>query len=436
MPYSVDALRRRRGRTAATALGIGLATSLVVILLAVSEGVQASSASLATASGVDLLVTSANTTLSEGTFPPIPAAHRLSGEVRAADPNVQGASPWLVGDLVFANTSLYAASNRSVAGGPPVPASWGPTESGTVGWIPGENVGLDTPPVLSGPGFSDPGDPHYANGTYAGPRTGAVVLDQALATVLGVGVGSTVWASAQGAAGPADLPGWFANATALTIVGISGPFWLIPSALLAFLYLSEAQELSGGHAVTSDTATLLLVHLHDPSAATTDQARLETAFPGLTVFTLSNILGAVASAVALYRTFGEVIGVVGVIVATLFTTTVLLMSVDDRSREIAVLRAIGHSRATIALLVLEESMMLAALGFGVGLAGGIVGTYALNDVLARLVTGLPAGFSFVSLDLNVVLGGLLEVLAVGLVASILPAGRAVSLPVAEELRAP
>lgn len=435
MRYSADALWRRKGRTAATALGLGLATALVVLLLAVSEGVQSSSASLAAASGVDLLITSANTSLSSGTFPPLTDAHTLSTKVRTADPNVAGASPWLIGQLVFGNSSLYAASNHSGAG-PPNPPSWAPTSSGAVGWVPGDNTGLETPAILSGPGFTDLGDPHYANGSYQGPATREIVLDQGLATVLHVGVGAIVWASDRPVAGPSDLPGWFGNATAFRVVGISEPFWLIPSALLSFLYLSELQGLLGGNAVASDTASLLLLHLNDPSHAAADQHQLELAFPGLTVFTVGNILTAVASAVDLYRTFGEIIGVIGVVVATLFTTTVLLMSVDDRSREIAILRAIGHSRASIGQLVVEEGVLLAVLGLGIGLVGGFVGTLALNDLLRRLVAGLPAGFSFVSFNLPVVLDGVAEVLVVGLVASILPALRAVSLPVAEELRAP
>ncbi len=435
MRYSIDVLRRRKGRTAVTALGIGLATSLVVILLAVSQGVQTSSSSLAAASGVDLLIASANTSLEGGAFPPLTGAHQIGTQVRAQDANVAVASPWLIGQLVFANASLYAASNQSATGSA-IPAGWTPTESGSVGWVPSDNVGLQTPQVLSGTGFDRPGDPHYANGSYAGPWTGEIVLDQGLATVLRVGVGSVVWVEARAVGGPGEIAGWFANATGFKVVGISEPFWLIPSALLAFLYLSEFQSLLGGNAVASDTATLLLVHLHDPSTAPQDQTRLATAFPSLTVFTVGNILGAVASAVDLYRTFGEIIGLIGVVVATLFTTTVLLMSVDDRSREIAVLRAIGFTRRQIGQFVVEEAILLALLGFGVGLAGGTLGALALDSFLRGLVTGLPTGFSFISLDAAVVLSGLGEVLGIGLAAAILPAARAVSLPVAEELRAP
>jgi putative ABC transport system permease protein len=200
VPYAWDSLRRRPGRSALTALGVGLAVGLVVLLLALSAGVQTSASSLAGASGVDLLVASANTSFYQNTFPPVPQAHSLAVRIPAADPNVATASPWLVSDLVFGNASLWAAANRTS-----VPAGWGPTGSGSVGWIPDENAGIETPEVYNGSGFTAPADPHYANGSFQGPRTAEVELDQGLAGVLGVSVGGTVWAAATPPTGPAGL---------------------------------------------------------------------------------------------------------------------------------------------------------------------------------------------------------------------------------------
>jgi len=413
-----------------TSLGVGLAVGLVVLLLALSSGIQTSASTLAGASGVDLLIASANTTFAQDTFPPISQAHSLATRIPGADSNVATASPWLVSDLVFGNQSLWAAANASS-----VPAGWSPTGSGTVGWIPGDNTGIETPDVYNGSGFSAAGDPHYANGTYLGPRTGEIELDQGLAGVLGVTVGGTVWAAASSPTGPSQLSGWYANATEFHVVGITGPFWLLPSALLAFVYLSELQSIVGGATSSTDYGSLVLVHLHDPTLATEDQSRLGAAFPGLTVFTLSDILGAVQHVVDLYRTFGELIGAIGLVVAALFTTTVLQMSVDDRSREIALLRAIGHSRARIAGLVVQEALMLSCLGLLVGLPVAYFGAVAINAFLLRLLAGLPAGFSFVSFDATVILSGVGLVLLIGLIAGIAPAARAMQLPVAEELRA-
>jgi hypothetical protein len=414
-----------------TSLGIGLAVGLVVLLLALSNGIETSATTLATESGVDLIAASANTSITSGLFPPVQGAHSLAVRMPSVDPNIATASPWLVSDLVLGNASLWAAANTSS-----VPGGWSPTESGTVGWIPSDTSGIQTPDVYNGTGFTAPGDPHFAGGTYAGPTTHEIVLDQGLATVLHVRVGDRVWLGAAEPPAPNAVAGWYANATAFQVVGISGPFWLIPSALLAFVYLSELQEIVGGATASTDFASLVLIHLTDPTTAGTDQSRLQSAFPGLTVFTLSDILGAIQHVVNLYRTFGELIGIIGVVVAALFATTVLQMSVDDRSREIALLRAIGHSRPAVGSMVVQEAILLSLFGLAVGLPIAYVTAYGLNLYLRNLLAGLPASFSFVSFNAGVLLTGLVLVLAVGLVAAIAPAARAMQLPVAEELRAP
>ena len=426
---------RRKGRSALTILGIALATSLVVLLLALSAGVETSADRLATSSGVDLLATSANTSLSTAAFPPMSGAHSMPARFAAADPNVATASPWVLGDLVFANSTLYARSNAS-ANGSAVPSGWGPTGSAAVGWIPGDNTGIEVPSVTAGTGFPDPGDPHYANGSFNGTPTGDVVLDQGLAGVLQVGVGSLLWVNPATPAGPASLAGWFANASAFRVVGISGPFWLLPSALLGFFYLSELQSLIGGASASTDYASLVLVHLRSNDHPATDQTTLARSFPALTVFTLGDILGEVQRTVDLYRTFGAIIGLLGLVVATLFTSTVLLMSVDDRSRDIAVQRALGFSRASVGLEVVEESLTMGVLGLLVGLPLGFLAATGVNAFLEGLLAGLPAGFSFVSFDPSVLGLGFAEVLFVSLAASAAPALRAIRLPIASELRAP
>jgi putative ABC transport system permease protein len=436
MRYAADALRRRPGRTALTALGIGLATALVLVLLSVSAGIQASSFRLATSSGVDLLGTSTNTSLTlSSSFPPLTGAHKLAQEIPSTDPNVATASPWFVSSLVFANSSLYAASNLS-ANGSGVPPGWETTNGATaIGWIPSDNAGLEVPSIVAGSNLPAAGDPHYANGSYNGTRTDDVVLNTAIAQLLHVGPNSTVWTSSQTPSGPGSLSSWFAHATPFRVIGVSGPFWFLPSAALGMFYLSELQELVGGDTPSTDYASLVLIHLVDPTRANQDQTLLEAAFPAITFFTLGNVLGAVQHVVDLYRTFGTLVGLIGILVATLFTATVLLMSVEDRSRELALLRAIGYSRAQVGRFVVEEGLLLAGLGLAVGLPLGVLGATLLNDFLARLVTGLPAGFSFVTFNFSVLGQGVVEVLLIGLVAALIPLVRALRIPVAEELRA-
>jgi len=85
--------------------------------------------------------------------------------------------------------------------------------------------------------------------------------------------------------------------------------------------------------------------------------------------------------------------------------------------------------------VVEEGLLLAGLGLLVGLPFGFAGATLLNDFLSRFVSGLPTGFSFVSFNGSVIGQGVVEVLIIGLVASLIPLVRALRIPVAEELRA-
>lgn len=412
-----------------------MATALVVVLLAVSAGVQNSATQLATASGVDLLGTGPNTFVNSTQFTTIAQAHPLSTGIPQNDSNVQTASPWLIESIVFGNASMWAAANDS-PNGSAIPSSWSLVGSTTIGWIPSDNAGIEVPPVYSGPGFTYPGDPHYANGTYAGPTTDEIQLDQGLAQVLHVVPGQLVWVATSSPSGPSGVQAWYHSATPFRVVAVSGPFWLVPSAFLAFTYLSELQTLFGWDTPSTDYASLVLVHLYSDSNPLHDQDLIEIAYPTLTVFTIQSILGAIQQAVNLYQTFGEIIAAIAIVVAALFTTTVLLMSVDDRSSEIAIRRAIGLPRWSVGGSVVEESLYLSLIGLAIGAPLAYLAAVGLNYVLTGLVSGLPTGFTFISFDPSVIAAGILLVLGIGLAASAAPAARAITLPIAQELRAP
>jgi len=110
----------------------------------------------------------------------------------------------------------------------------------------------------------------------------------------------------------------------------------------------------------------------------------------------------------------------------LVTGNTMAIAVRERMRELAVLKAVGFSDAFVLSLVLGESLFLAAIGGGLGLA------------LCKLFTlrSDPTGgmLPYFYLALPAVIIGLLAALAVGLVAGILPAWSAMRLRVVDALR--
>ena len=110
----------------------------------------------------------------------------------------------------------------------------------------------------------------------------------------------------------------------------------------------------------------------------------------------------------------------------LVTGNTMAIAVRERTRELAVLKAVGFSGGFVLVLVIVETLIVAAVGGGIGLG------------LAKLFTlrGDPTGglLPFFHLPGTAVVSGLVLALAVGLTAGILPALSASRLRVVDALR--
>jgi putative ABC transport system permease protein len=139
---------------------------------------------------------------------------------------------------------------------------------------------------------------------------------------------------------------------------------------------------------------------------------------------------------ALAQGFADQIGSIGEIIqwilAAVFFTLLLVtgntiaQSVRERTSELAVLKTIGFSDGRALGLVLAESILLAVLGGGLGLALGAT----------AIAAGDPTGgflpiFYFPTRDMIL---GVILVLLLGLVAGILPAVQAMRLSIVDALR--
>ena len=99
------------------------------------------------------------------------------------------------------------------------------------------------------------------------------------------------------------------------------------------------------------------------------------------------------------------------------------VSVLERIREIGVLRATGSSRKEIRRLIVTEGVLVAvvggSLGLLVGTSLGAAGTIAVGESAEGMTVHIP----YLAL-----IGMFAATLAVGLLASLRPAGRAASVP--------
>ena len=139
----------------------------------------------------------------------------------------------------------------------------------------------------------------------------------------------------------------------------------------------------------------------------------------------SRLLGALASSLTPIAALARWMALLAVVAGAFACANTMFAAVLARTRELATLRAIGYSPAAIALALVEESTLVAAIGGAIGTLLAL----ALGDVSLRY----PMGALSLAPDLTSRAVGLGAALVSGLVGGILPAVRAVRLPLTDAL---
>lgn len=135
--------------------------------------------------------------------------------------------------------------------------------------------------------------------------------------------------------------------------------------------------------------------------------------------TLSNILNILTAAVGALGGISLLVGGVGIV-------TIMTIAVAERTNEIGLLVALGAPRRTILNLFLGESIVLAAIGGGLGLLIGSGMAQLLRVAVPALPVQTPWSFA---------VGALVMSAVIGLLAGVLPARSAARLDAVDALRA-
>jgi putative ABC transport system permease protein len=185
---------------------------------------------------------------------------------------------------------------------------------------------------------------------------------------------------------------------------------------------------------TGDRASMLIVKLRDDRAAADVATRLSTAFPRLEVNSVADLVRHFKQRLVYFRQLSYVLGGMSLIVTVLLIATLLTITVNERLGEIATLRAIGISRATVIRQVLVEGIALTVIGGLLGIVLGIATARYLDSILTSF-PGLPAAFSFfVPRPESLATAGLV-LFVTGSLAGLYPAWLAARAPIAATLRA-
>jgi putative ABC transport system permease protein len=116
---------------------------------------------------------------------------------------------------------------------------------------------------------------------------------------------------------------------------------------------------------------------------------------------------------------------IGIVVGGIVIMNIMLMAVNERTREIGIRKAVGATRGDISRQFFVETITLSSLGGAIGVFGGWI--FALVIALA---SPLPARVSYWSVIVALALGA-----TVGVVFGVYPARRAARLDPITALRA-
>jgi putative ABC transport system permease protein len=151
-------------------------------------------------------------------------------------------------------------------------------------------------------------------------------------------------------------------------------------------------------------------------------------FPESKVTALRQAMMAKMQSIEIFKSFSYGIAILVIFIGSLLVFVTMMGSVNERTREIGIFRAIGFRRGHIMQIILLEAMV-------VGLIGGVLGYAGGNGIAWAALPLVIKNSSFAGLNYN--LGGvaLLLSVALSLLASLYPAQKASKLDPSEALRA-
>jgi ABC-type lipoprotein release transport system permease subunit len=407
-------LAGRRKQTAIVAIGMALAIALVIIVNAVSSGVQLAQASvLASVYGVgtditvsqtpaaptegeagvggpenfafgaeDGATTDGTTTVSQSRLSVERGTTSFDSTALATVSGIDNVTA-AAATLSLSNTTFDGAlPDFSEAGGVPTggdAAAGGTPPSGGPDGAGGSSFSVDSFTVLGLDPADDAVGPLSAVSLTDGRSlessdagTDVAVLDASYATTAELVVGDTV-----------AIAG-----TDFTVVGlVTASSADAATASNVYIPLDVAQSLSALDGQVTD--------IYVQAASSTDinqiQADVEAALPDATVKTqadlASSVSGSLSSASDLVKNLGLWLSLIVLAAAFLIAILFTISGVTRRTREFGTLKAIGWSNGRIVRQVAGESLVQGLIGGVAGIAIGLAGILVINLIAPTLTAG-------------------------------------------------
>ncbi|MDR0979902.1 MAG: ABC transporter permease [Candidatus Nomurabacteria bacterium] len=164
----------------------------------------------------------------------------------------------------------------------------------------------------------------------------------------------------------------------------------------------------------------------DPAAtdAQIDEIQARIKDKGFAAMTLADEVGMVLSVFDAITTILLIFGAIALLAASIGIVNTLYMAVQERTREIGLMKAMGLSGGKIFLMFSAEAIMLGFWGSVIGILFAMLARTGINAVAANTFLADLPGFVPVQFSIPALVGVTLLVMAIAFLAGTLPARRA------------
>jgi putative ABC transport system permease protein len=195
-----------------------------------------------------------------------------------------------------------------------------------------------------------------------------------------------------------------------------------------FVPLTEAQRVFD----KEGKITTIAVKVRDVSQISKISAEMER-IPDIQVVTMTQIMGTIMNLAGSARSLLLTVIAIALIISAFGIINTLLMSVNERTREFGVMKAIGASGLDIGKMVLAETVFITFSGGVIGIIAAVVGSRVIEGFVRGMLPYSPRG-TMVSLSPELIGFALVFSIALGLVCGIYPAFKSSRLTPMEAIR--
>ena len=381
-------LIRHRSRTLLAVLGVAIAAAMLLDMVMLATGMRESFRRLLVSRGFEIRLAPKGT-LPFDTDATIPGVGRITAVLRS-NPDIREISP------VLGASIHIPVGDRDVSGA-------------TLGIDPSVQGDYE---LLSGR------DPTTAD---------AIVVNDYFLQQLGARVGDTV----NVASGYDPQTRTYAGQKTLVITGRVRFIYGASEQSASAMRRETLESMRGADA--RDRASLFMVRVREGADAERVRDWIETQVPSVTAISIATAIAQVDARLSYFRQLAVILGAVSLFVGFLLVTTLVTVSVNERAGEIAVMRAIGVSKAHVIQQIVLEGVAISVAGAVLGLGLGLVTARYLNTILSAF-PGLPMAIDFFLFQPKAAWSALGLLIVSGIGAGVYPAWRAASLPIAESMR--